>query len=109
MTIHSQNFKLLSNPGRVRTVWRPNYTGPELVRMAPSVPAIVQQSGLCDPSDFNTIISGKGDPNVITNTLNALNLGVFPNVWKEDAWIDPVGTTDHGKLFYTIVWKQLAG
>lgn len=108
MNTISQNFKLLSNPGRVREVWRPNYNGPELVRMAPAVPAIVEEKGLCEPNQASNIYTGKGDPNTITSSLNALNLGTFANVWKYDAWIDPVPTTDHGKLFYTIIWKQLS-
>ena len=108
MNTISQNFKLLSSPARIREVWRPNYTGPELVKLNSPVPARLQQTGLIAPAYVSEITAGKGDPNTIVANLNAINLGYFANVWKEDAWADPVMTSENGLVFYTIIWKQLS-
>jgi hypothetical protein len=70
-------------------------------------PFVIEETGICETLHVNTILANRGRSSYIYNTLNALNLGTFSNVWKKSAVVESLHSADTDKVSYRIIWQQI--
>ena len=103
----AQHFRLLDRDPHVESYLIPGDTGETNKDVFAPAPYVIEETGICETLYLNTILANRGKSSYIYNTLNALNLGTFSNVWKQSATAESLHSADTDKLSYRIVWRQV--